>query len=124
MSHKNLFLVLSILLGMTVSFDAFAQKQVVTGTVLDVAGPVVGAVLQAKNASAVTDLDGNYSITVSSDDVLTVSCLGYVTQTVAVQGRARIDIALEEDSFLLEDAVAVGYGTIKKTNAVPARPPA
>ncbi len=116
MSHKNLFLVLSILLGMTVSFDAFAQKQVVTGTVLDVAGPVVGAVLQAKNASAVTDLDGNYSITVSSDDVLTVSCLGYVTQTVAVQGRARIDIALEEDSFLLEDAVAVGYGTIKKTN--------
>lgn len=116
MSHKNLFLVLSLLFCMAVSFDAFAQKQVVTGTVIDATGPVVGVVIQAKNASAVTDLDGKYSITVSSDDVLTVSCLGYVTQTVSVNGRARIDITLEEDSFLLEDAVAVGYGTIKKTN--------
>ena len=108
--------VLSMLVGMTVSFGAYAQKQTVTGTVQDNVGPIVGAVLQAEGASAVTDLDGKFAITVSPKAVLEVSCLGYVTRQVPVEGRRQIEIVLEEDAFVLEDAVAVGYGTIKKTN--------
>ena len=108
--------VLSMLVGMTVSFGAYAQKQTVTGTVQDNVGPIVGAVLQAEGASAVTDLDGKFAITVSPKAVLEVSCLGYVTRQVPVEGRRQIEIVLEEDAFVLEDAVAIGYGTIKKTN--------
>lgn len=116
MSYKKLFTVLAVLLGMTASFGAFAQKLTVSGTVTDALGPVVGAVLQAKGANAVTDFDGKYTISVSANDVLEVSCLGYATQKVPVNGRSKINIMLEEDSFALEEAVAVGYGTIKKTN--------
>ncbi|MBQ1912065.1 MAG: TonB-dependent receptor [Bacteroidales bacterium] len=116
MLHKKLFAVLAILLGMAGSFGAFAQKLTVSGTVLDNAGPVVGAVVQAKGANAVTDMDGKFAVSVASNDVLEVSCLGYVTQLVPVGGRTNLTIVLEEDSFVLEDAVAVGYGTTKKTN--------
>ena len=116
MLHKKLFSVLSILLCMAVTFDAFAQKQAVSGTVVDATGPIVGAVVQAEGANAVTDFDGNFTINVSPRAVLEISCLGYQTQQVPVNGRNRIVITLEEDSFLLEDAVAVGYGTTKKTN--------
>jgi TonB-linked SusC/RagA family outer membrane protein len=116
MLHKKLFSVLSILLCMAVTFDAFAQKQAVSGTVVDAMGPVVGAVVQAEGANAVTDFDGNFTINVSPRAVLEISCLGYKTERVSVNGRNRINITLEEDSIMLEDAVAVGYGTIKKTN--------
>ncbi|MBR6305237.1 MAG: TonB-dependent receptor [Bacteroidales bacterium] len=116
MSHKTMLTVLSMLIGLAVSFDASAQKQTVTGTVVDATGPVIGAVIQCNGANAVTDLDGKFAINVPSDGVLEVSCLGYATKQVHVSGRKNITITLEEDSFLLEDAVAVGYGSIKKTN--------
>ena len=116
MLQKRLFAMLSVLLGMAVSFGAFAQKQTVTGTVLDSTGPVIGAVLQGKDANAVTDMDGKFAITVSPQDVLTVSCLGYISKQVPVDGRTNLTITLEEDAFLMEDAVVVGYGTQKKTN--------
>ena len=116
MLHKKLFTVLSILLGMAVTFGASAQKLTVRGTVLDNIGPVAGAVLQGGGANAVTDNEGRFSITVLPSDVLEVSCMGYVTQRIPVDGRTTIQVILQEDSFLLEDAVAVGYGTQKKTN--------
>ena len=116
MLHKKLFTVLAILMGMAASFGAYAQKLTVSGTVRDNAGPVVGAVVQGKGANAVTDMDGKFTISVAANDMLEVSCLGYVSQQVPVNGRSHITVVLEEDSFVIEDAVAVGYGTIKKTN--------
>ena len=117
MLHKKLFTVLSMLLiSMAASFGAYAQKLTVSGTVRDNVGPIVGAVVQAKGVNAVTDMDGKFAVSVAANDILEVSCLGYVTQQVPVNGRSNIIITLEEDSFVLEDAVAVGYGSIKKTN--------
>ena len=116
MFHKKLFSVLLVLLGMTVSFGAFAQKQTVSGTVSDAIGPIVGAVVQAEGTNAVTDMDGHFAITVSPRAVLEISCLGYKTVQIPVNGQSRINITLEEDSFALDEAVAVGYGTTKKAN--------
>ena len=117
MLHKKLFTVLTMLLiSMAASFGAYAQKLTVSGTVRDNVGPIVGAVVQAKGVNAVTDMDGKFAVSVAANDILEVSCLGYVTQQVPVNGRSNIIITLEEDSFVLEDAVAVGYGSIKKTN--------
>ena len=86
----------------------------VTGTVTDEAGlPLTGLAVFAEGSTtgAITDLDGNYSIEVPSDAVLVFSYLGYRTQNVAVDGRTRIDLALEPDTELLSDAVVIGYGT-------------
>ena len=116
MFHKKLFSVLLVLLSMTVSFGAFAQKQTVSGTVSDAVGPIVGAVVQAEGTNAVTDMDGHFAITVTPRAVLEISCLGYKTVQVPVNGQSRINITLEEDSFALDEAVAVGYGTTKKAN--------
>ena len=109
MFHKKLFSVLLVLLSMAVSFGAHAQKQTVSGTVSDAIGPIVGAVVQAEGTNAVTDMDGHFAITVSSRAVLEISCLGYKTQQVPVNGQTRINITLVEDSFALDEAVAVGW---------------
>ena len=116
MFYKKLFSALTILIGLAVSLSAFAQKQTVSGTVQDNAGPVVGAVVRSGSANAVTDLDGKFSISVDAQAILEVSCLGYQTAQVPVNGQRQLTITLEEDSFVLEDAVAVGYGTTKKAN--------
>ena len=116
MLKKKLLTTLATMLCLAVSFGAFAQKQTVQGVVTDSTGPVIGAVVQSGGANAVTDLDGAFSISVPSDAVLEISALGYKTLRVPVAGRTSIAITLEEDSFMLEDAVAIGYGTQKKTN--------
>ena len=116
MHLKRLFIALVMLFGMTVSSVAFAQKITVRGTVSDSMGPLVGAVIQSGGASAVTDLDGAFAVTVSPDAVLEVSLLGYKTAHVPVNGREVLSIILEDDALLLDEAVAVGYGTQKKAN--------
>lgn len=67
-----------------------------------------------------TDLDGNYTISAPSESVLEYSCIGYATQEVAVNGRSRIDIVLEESSDLLDEVVFVAYGQQKKESVVAA----
>ena len=114
MFSKKLFCVVAVLIGMVTSFGAFAQSLTVRGTVKDAAGPVVGAVVMSGGANAVTDVNGNYSITVPSNAVLEVSCLGYATQNVNVNGRSVIDIVLAEDVEMLQEAVALGYGAQTK----------
>ncbi len=116
MLSKKLLSVLVILFGVTVSFGAYAQKIAVRGTVSDANGPVIGAVVLSGSTGVTTDADGSFSISVDPDAVLEVSCLGYLTQQVPVQGRRQILVVLEEDQNILEDAVVVGYGTQKKAN--------
>ena len=113
MFSKKLFSVLAILAGMTLSFGAFAQKIAVRGTVSDASGPVVGAVVLSGSTGVTTDADGGFSISVDPNAVLEVSCLGYLSQQVPVQGRQQILVVLEEDANILQDAVVVGYGTQK-----------
>lgn len=63
-----------------------------------------------------TNVDGQFNLDVPSDAVLEVSCLGYVTQEVAVAGKSQLNVVLAEDTELLEEVVVVGYGTTKKEN--------
>ncbi len=114
MISKKLFGMLTGAMLLVASFGAQAQNLTVRGTVSDAVGPVVGAVVLSGNANAVTDLDGAYTITVPSNAVLEVSCLGYVTQQVPVNGRANINIVLVEDAEVLQEAVALGYGAQTK----------
>ncbi len=97
MISKKLFGLLAGIMCLAATFGASAQNLTVRGTVSDNMGPIAGAVVLSGNANAVTDLGGAYTITVPSNAVLEVSCLGYVTQQVPVNGRANINIILEEE---------------------------
>lgn len=89
------------------------------GKVTDKAGlPVIGASVLRKGTTSgvITDLDGNYSIQVRRGEELEFSSLGYVTYAYKVGRLAVVDITLEDDAELLEEAVAVGYGTTLRKN--------
>lgn len=115
MPNRKIFSLL-VIFALAVSVNVFAQKTTVRGTVTDDGGPVIGAAIISEGNGVITDYDGNFSIDVSPDAVLEVSCLGYKSQSIPVSGRARIDILLEADNTMLDDAVVVGYGTQKKAN--------
>ena len=114
MLSKKLFGLFAGLLCLAATFSASAQNLTVRGTVADAAGPVVGAVVLSGSANAVTDMNGAYTISVPSNAVLEVSCLGYVTQQVPVNGRTNINVVLVEDAEVLQEAVALGYGAQTK----------
>lgn len=102
------------------SFPALAQTITVTGTVTDATGePLIGASVIAKGTSvgAATDFDGNYSLSVDPKATLIVSYVGYDTQEIPVDGRTNINVVLKENSVMLNEVVAIGYGSVKKSNA-------
>ena len=99
---------------------AFAQSKI-TGVVKDSTGePIIGASVTIKGAQgvgAVTDIDGNFSLTVpSGKKQLLVSYIGFTPQTVDVNGKNTFTIVLKEDNQTLNEVVVVGYGTMKKSD--------
>ncbi|MEO5789300.1 TonB-dependent receptor [Gelidibacter sp.] len=80
--------------------------------------PIPGVNITQKGTSkgVVSDLDGNYSIEVNADGTLQFSYVGYATQSIAVNGKATINVALIEQNEGLDEVVIVGYGTQKKGN--------
>ncbi len=111
---------LALIAVMCVSFPALAQKITVSGTVLDPEGePLISATVLASGSSigTATDVDGNYTISVEPNGQLTFSYVGYDPQTVAVDGRTTINVTLKENSVMLDEVVAIGYGVVKKSDA-------
>ena len=110
--------IISLCLGFMALFaaPAMAQNQTVKGTVVDEKGePVIGAsvvVAGQPGSGVITDLDGNYTIQVPKGKKITISYIGYISQTVAPGGR----VQLKEDAQNLEEVVVVGYGVQKKAH--------
>ena len=99
-------------------FVAFAQKTV-TGTVKDANGePMIGVTIATGTGTgAVTDMDGNFTIqNASPSTVLSISYVGYKSQSVKVGSSNSLNIVLQEDNTTLEDVVVIGYGTVKKSD--------
>lgn len=99
---------------------AFAQSKV-TGVVKDGTDePIIGASVSVKGAQgvgAVTDIDGNFTLTVpSGKKQLLVSYIGFTPQTIDVTGKNTFEIVLKEDNQTLNEVVVVGYGTMKKSD--------
>ncbi|MEK6478288.1 TonB-dependent receptor [Catalinimonas sp. 4WD22] len=105
-------LMLSLLLTVTTSY---AQERTVSGTVSsseEGSLPGVNVLVKGTTTGTVTDLDGNYRITVpSSESVLVFSSIGYTSEEVTVGNRSTIDIELLPDIKSLSEVVVVGYGT-------------
>ena len=91
----------------------------VTGRVTDNTGEgVIGASVMEKGTTngAVTDLDGNYAISVRQGATLVFSSIGYKEQEIVVAGQSVINVLLLEDTELLDEVVVVGYGTMKRSD--------
>ncbi len=106
-----------ILFGFAISLT-FAQEITVTGTVSsDAEGPIPGVniVISGTTQGAVTDVDGNFSITVSGPDaILVFTSIGYAAQNITVGNQTTINVTLVEDVMALDEIVVIGYGTQKK----------
>jgi len=125
-NYLKLFLLLvSILMGYG---GLSAQSINITGKVTDAASgdalPGVNIVLKGSSAiGTVSDADGNYSISLpsSSGAVLQFSYLGYLTQSISVQGKTSINVKLELNTKSLNEVVVTAYGTVKKANLTTAQ---
>lgn len=94
------------------------NRHIVTGTIVDDQGePLVGVSVFEKGTTngTITDLNGNYSLRVSDGKAIVVySFIGYGTREVVVGNQTSLNIALKEDTQLLDEIVIVSYGTQKK----------
>ena len=111
---KSVFVLTCLLLSTSV---AMAQTKTVTGTVTDSFNePLIGASILVKGTStgAVTDMDGKYSISVTPNDVLVFSYVGYEKQEIKVGQQTVINVTLKDDSQMLAETVIIGYGSAKK----------
>jgi TonB-linked SusC/RagA family outer membrane protein len=95
------------------------QASVVKGSVIDKDGPIIGATVKVKGATAgaITDINGNFTLSrVKQGDVIVVTYVGYVPKQLKYNGQSTLDITLEQDSKQLGEVVVVGYGTQKKVD--------
>lgn len=108
-----------LLLLCLIPLCSIAQNIMVKGIVKDnFDEPVIGANVTEKGTTngMITDLDGNFSLTVQKNATLVISYIGYVTQEIAIKGNTNLNITLKEDSKALEEVVVIGYGTARKSD--------
>lgn len=115
---KKMRKVFLLLIGTAISLGVSAQHITVTGTVKDKTGEtVIGAsVVEKGNAGngTITDIDGNYTISVPGNATLVFSFVGMKPLEVGVKGKSIVDVTLEDDTQLLDEVVVIGYGTVSK----------
>ncbi len=107
---------LLILLPLLCAASAWSQDRLVTGTVMsgedNLPVPGVNVIVQGTTKGTATDVDGNYSISLTPDEnMLVFSFVGFESVTVNVSGRSTVDVTLEADVTALDEVVVVGYGT-------------
>lgn len=123
MNAKNEFKtrasLLVLLFILMIPFGTLAQTIRLSGQVTDTANePIIGASIKEKgtNRGVITDFNGNFTLNVSPQAILTISYVGYITQEVPVNGKNELHITLQENNELLDEVVVVGYGTLKKSD--------
>ena len=112
-SRKAIMAAMTIVALLLGGISAFAQGSI-KGKVVDANGePIIGAgiVVVGTTNGAVSDLDGNFELNVKAGAELEVSCVGYATRKVSAANG--MTVALEEDTTFLDDAIVIGYGTVK-----------
>lgn len=94
----------------------------IKGTIKDSAGePIIGANVILKGdatVGSITDVEGNFDLSVPGNATLQVSYIGYNTQDVPVGNKSFLNIILKEDTETLDEVVVVGYGSQKKVNVI------
>lgn len=108
-----------LLIFMMIPLWAMSQNVTVMGSVNEAGGdalPGVSIKQVGTSNGTITDLDGNYKITVPPNAKLVFSFIGYRPETISVGGKSKINVILKEDSKTLDELVVVGYGTMRKSD--------
>jgi TonB-linked SusC/RagA family outer membrane protein len=96
------------------SIVSMAQNRVVSGNVKALEDnfdlPGVSVLLKGTTTGTITDVDGNYQITVPDNAVLVFSFVGFTSQEITVGARAIIDVQLESDIKQLSEVVVIAAG--------------
>ncbi len=98
---------------------AYAQDQTISGKITDGSDgsglPGVNILAKGTTVGTVTDVEGNYSLSVpEGTETLVISSVGYLSQELTIAGKSVIDLALSADVTTLDELVVVGYGTKKR----------
>ncbi len=100
--------------------DFQQQSRTVKGKVTDSAGtplPGVTVAIKSTTLGTITDTQGNYTLSnVSGNAILQFSFVGMKTQEIPVANQSQINVTLEEDAIGIGEVVAIGYGTMKKSD--------
>jgi len=98
----------------------FAQTRTITGKVTDSGGepiPGVTVVVKGSGNGTITTIDGDYTISnVVSGDLLDFSFIGMLTQEIKVANQSSVSVVMESSAIGLEEVVAIGYGTVRKSD--------
>jgi TonB-dependent starch-binding outer membrane protein SusC len=96
------------------------DKKTITGKITDSETreglPGVSVLEKGTGNGVITDLDGNYTLSVAEDGIIVITYVSYVTEELSVAGMTQLDVALVPDIISLEDVVVIGYGTVKKSD--------
>src|SRR5690554_960466 len=108
-------------LVLLINFKVSAQNLTISGKVISAEDgqsiPGVNISVQNSTLGTVTNIDGDYSITVpDGNSTLIFSFIGYVSQTIPINGRSVIDVQLQSDVQGLDEVVVIGYGSVQKTD--------
>lgn len=113
----NKYVMLLAVLWLSLAAMAQGTSGKITGTVISAKDnqTMIGVSVRVNGTSigSVTDMDGNFSVTAKTGDVLTISYMGYISQQVKVTSNG-IKVKMEEDQRSLDEVIVIGYGTIKK----------
>ena len=115
---KFLLFFFMILIG---TIHLAAQEKIISGIISDsdaVPLPGVNVIIKNSNIGAVSDFDGNYSISGKTGDVLIFSFVGFENQEVIINDQQNIDISMVADYANLDEIVLTGYGSTAKKDLV------
>ena len=114
---RSIFLILCL----WCTIQLMAQDLTVNGVVLDETGQsVIGATVleEGTENGTITNLDGEFTLTVAKGKALVISYIGFETQRVRAVNEKQLKIILHEDSKLLDEVVVVGYGVKQKRSTM------
>lgn len=97
------------------------QKSTIKGTITDKEGsPIIGANVQEKGTTngTITDLDGKFTLVTENNATLSITFIGFKSQTIRLSGKTTIKIVLEDESLVLDDVVVTAMGIKKKESSL------
>ncbi|GER58083.1 SusC/RagA family TonB-linked outer membrane protein [Patiriisocius marinus] len=117
----NLKTKLTLIMMLFSSIVIIAQENyTLSGTVVSAADqmsiPGANVIVKGTSTGAITDFDGNFSVSVKSGDVLSVSYVGFLTQEVKITNQTTLNVSLKQDENTLDEVLVVGYGTQRKSH--------
>lgn len=119
-NYQNMKSLCMLLLAFGISVLVYGQKTTITGSVVDETdgSTLVGVSVIEKGTTngTITDIDGNFSISVELGKTLVFTYVGYAEQEIVVNS-SQLNISMAYKSELLDEIVVIGYGTVKKKDA-------